>query len=436
MANKVIMPKLGLTMKQGRIVRWYKKENEPVKVGENLFSIETDKLTNDVEAKEDGILRKILRKEGDVVPCLEPVAIIGDADEDISSLLAEIGLPSEKKEEEAVEKSVANQSRDSKVSDRKDVRVKISPVAKKLALEHNIDISQIQGTGPNGRIVLEDVEKYIENKDKIKATPTAAKVAEKLNVDLTQIKSEDRITKEDVYKFYKDKKLYELAQPEEKRIPMSTMRKIIAERMAFSWHTAPVVHFDIRVDTTRMKELREQLKPVANITYTDILVAITSRVLLKFPLLNGTVDGDEIIIRNYVNMGVAVALEEGLLVPVVKYSHMKGLKEISDEIKDLSYRARNNQLTTDEIAGGTFTITNLGMFGVESFTPIINQPESAILGVNAIVDTPVVEDGNIVIKPMMNLSLTADHRIIDGAVAAQFLAKLKEYLENPALLLL
>ena len=217
---------------------------------------------------------------------------------------------------------------------------------------------------------------------------------------------------------------------------MSTMRRIIAERMYNSWHTSPAVHFNIRVDTTRMQELRQQLKPVANITYTDILVAITSRVLLQFPLLNGTVDGEEIILRNYVNMGVAVALEEGLLVPVVKYSHMKGLKEISDEIKDLSYKARNNQLTTDDITGGTFTITNLGMFGIESFTPIINQPESAILGVNAIVETPVVENGNVVIKPMMRLSLTADHRIIDGAVAAQFLAKLKEYLENPAMLLL
>lgn len=433
MAKKIVMPKLGLTMKQGRIVKWYKKENDPVKAGENLFSIETDKLTNDVEAKEDGVLRKILHKEGEVVPCLEPVAIIGDADEDISGLLKEIGVSSDIEERE---KANVGQASFAKKQEKKDKRIKISPVAKKLALEHNIDISEIVGTGPGGRIVLEDVQRYIEKKEKVKATPTAAKVAERLDVDLTEIQKEDRITKGDVYRFYKDKKLSEMVQPEEKRIPMSTMRRIIAERMSNSWHTSPAVHFNIRVDTTRMQELRQQLKPVANITYTDILVAITSRVLLQFPLLNGTVDGEEIVLRNYVNMGVAVALEEGLLVPVVKYSHMKGLKEISDEIKDLSYRARNNQLTTDEITGGTFTITNLGMFGIESFTPIINQPESAILGVNAIVETPVVENGNIVIKPMMTLSLTADHRIIDGALAAQFLAKLKEYLENPAMLLL
>ena len=305
-----------------------------------------------------------------------------------------------------------------------------------MALEHNIDLTELVGSGPNGRIVLDDVKAYLEKRDKVKTTPAAAKLADELGVDLSQIEKDDRIRKEDVYQYYRDRRLAEIAEAEDKRIEMTTMRKIIAERMTDSWTKAPVVHFNIRVDTTRMKELRQQLKAVANITYTDIIVAITSRVLLQFPLLNGTVDGEEIILRNYVNMGVAVALEDGLLVPVVKYSHMKGLKEISDEIKDLSYRARNNQLNPDEITGGTFTITNLGMFGVESFTPIINQPESAILGVNAIVDTPVVEDGNIVIKPMMNLSLTADHRIVDGAVAAQFLAKLKEYLENPALLLL
>lgn len=434
MASKVIMPKLGLTMKEGKIIRWYKKENDLVKAGEKLFSIETDKLTNDVEAKEEGVLRKIIRQAGEVVACLEPVAIIGAADEDISSLLNEVGVGEGQEEnKKAVEAKVEETK---KAEGKKDKRIKISPAAKKLALEHNIDISEIVGTGPNGRIVLDDVKKYIEKKDKIKTTPAAAKVAEKLDVDLSQINKEDRIRKEDVYQFYRDRQLFEMAKPEEKRVAMTNMRKIIADRMSDSWNKAPSVHFDIRIDTTRMEELRQQLRPVANITYTDIIVAVTSRVLLQFPMLNGTVDGEELILRNYVNMGVAVALEDGLLVPVVKYSHMKGLKEISDEIKDLSYRARNNQLTTDEITGGTFTITNLGMFGIESFAPIINQPESAILGVNAIVETPVVENGNIVIKPMMNLSLTTDHRIIDGAVAAQFLAKLKEYLENPALLLL
>lgn len=432
MAKRIIMPKLGLTMKDGRIARWYKKENDFVKAGDILFSIETDKLTNDVESKDDGVLRKIIANVGDVVPCLDTVAILADPEEDISDLLAEIS-PAKK---ELNQTSAYETAGPKEMTGKKGERINISPAAKKLAVEHGINPSEIKGTGPNGRIVLEDVQKHIEEKEKIKATSAAIKAAEKLDIDISMIEKEDRIRKEDVYKYYRDRKLDYIAEPKDERVPMSTMRKIISERMSHSWNTAPVVNYDIRVDTTRMKELKDQLKPKANITYTDMLVAIVSRVLLDFPLLNGTIDGEEMILRNYVNMGVAVALEDGLIVPVVKHSHIKGLKEISDEIKDLSYRAKNNQLLAEEISGGTFTITNIGMYGIESFTPIINQPESAILGVNAIVDTPVAVNGNIVIKPLMNLSLTADHRLVDGAIAAKFMAKLKEYVENPALLLL
>lgn len=432
MAKKIIMPKLGLTMKDGRIAKWYKKENDLVKAGEILFSIETDKLTNDVEAKEDGVLRKIIANVGDVVPCLETVAILASSDEDISDLLAEISPEKQELKQIMTKETIGTKEMPSKRGE----KINISPVAKKLALEHGIDPAEIKGTGPNGRIVLEDVQKHIERKEKIKATPAAVKTAEKLDIDVSTISKEDRIRKEDVYRYHRNRKFDYMAEPKEERVPMSTMRKIISERMSHSWSTAPVVNYDIRVDITKMKELKDQLKPAANITYTDMLVAIVSRVLMDFPLLNGTIDGEEMILRNYVNMGVAVALEDGLLVPVVKHSHIKGLKEISDEIKDLSYRAKNNQLLTEDISGGTFTITNLGMYGIESFTPIINQPESAILGVNAIVDTPVAVNGNIIIKPLMNLSLTADHRLVDGAVAAQFLAKLKQHIENPGLLLL
>ena len=172
------------------------------------------------------------------------------------------------------------------------------------------------------------------------------------------------------------------------------------------------------------------------VSYTDILVKIVSMALLEYPILDSSVDGNEIITRNFVNMGVAVSLTTGLLVPVVKYANVKGLREISKEIKDIGERARTNALSPDELTGGTFTISNLGMFGIESFTPIINQPEAAILGINAIIQEPVVVNGEVVIKPMMNLSLTADHRVVDGAMAAEFLAKLKEYIEKPGLLLL
>lgn len=433
MAKKLTMPKLGLTMKQGKIVKWYKKENDQVRAGDKLYSVETDKLTNDIEATDDGILRKIIVADGGVVPCLAPVAILADADEDISHLLKEVDSVNVVEEKT---KSIEPVFEAKKDDNKSRGNIRISPVAKRLAIENNIDFVDIKGTGPGGRIVLEDVEKFIEEKKNVKITPAAAKIAKELDLDYSSIHKEDRIRKDDIYRLDKERTLNAMAEPVDERVPMSTMRKIIAERMGYSRQVAPTVNFDIRIDTTNLKILREQLKPLANITYTDFIVKIVSKLLLEFPLINGTVDGEEIILRNYVNMGVAVALVDGLLVPVVKYSHIKGLKEISDEIKDLSYRAKNNQLTSDEITGGTFTISNIGMFGIESFTPIINQPESAILGVNAIIDTPVVENGNIVIKPLMNLSLTADHRSIDGAVAAQFLAKLKEHLENPAFLLI
>jgi pyruvate dehydrogenase E2 component (dihydrolipoamide acetyltransferase) len=314
-------------------------------------------------------------------------------------------------------------------------RVKISPRAKKIAKDLNVDYNLVAGTGPGGAITEEDIRKFAEQ-PKTKASPTAAVVAGQLGVDIHNIEKDTRIMKADVvrYKYHED--LAKYADPQEYRLPMTNMRKIIAERMLYSVQTSPSVSFNIKVDTTGMKQLREELKDTIKVSYTDILVKIVSRVLLDFPLLNSRVDGDEIITRNYVNMGVAVALPEGLLVPVVKYANVKGLKEISNEIKDLGERAKSYNLMPDELTGGTFTISNLGMYGIESFTPIINQPEVAILGVNAIHKESVVVNDELVLKPMMNLSLTADHRVVDGAVAAEFLAKLKEYIERPGLLLL
>lgn len=434
MAKKIVMPKLGLTMKEGKLAKWYKAEGDPIKSGDKLFSIETDKITNDAEATENGVLRKILVKEGQTVPIMEAVGIMGATDEDISALLADIpgddGSKSEEKapvEEKApeVEKKVPRTG-----------KVKISPVARKLAEEEGLDYEAIEGTGPGGRIVLEDVKNAIENKGKIKVSPAAEKLAKEKGIDVSGISSEKRVMKDDVIRAGREAQYDSMAQPEDRRVPLTTMRKIIGERMSESAQTAPTVNFTISVDMTNLKALREELKSERSITYTDLIVKVTSLLLLEHPYLNSSLDGEEIIFRNYVNMGVAVALEDGLLVPVVKNAHMKKLGVISDEIKDLSYRAKTNQLLTDEIEGGTFTITNIGMFGIESFTPIINQPESAILGVNAIIDTPVVIGGCVCTKPIMKLSLTADHRTVDGAVAAMFLARLKEMLEHPLKILL
>ena len=434
MAKKIVMPKLGLTMKEGKLAKWYKQEGDQVQVGDKLFSIETDKITNDAEATEAGILRRIIVQEGQTVPIMEPVGIVAGADEDISSLLSEVPETSSDKTVEKVQVGKKAPEPEKKIE--RTGKVKISPVAKKLAEEEGIDFESIQGTGPGGRIVLDDVKNAIENKGGTKASPAAEKMAKEKGIDISGISSQSRVMKEDVLRADREAQYASMAQPEDRRIPLTTMRKIIGERMSESAHTAPTVNFTISVDMTNLKALREELKSERSLTYTDLIVKVTSLLLLEHPYLNCSLDGEEIILRNYVNMGVAVALEDGLLVPVVKNAHMKKLGVISDEIKDLSYRAKTNQLLTDEIEGGTFTITNIGMFGIESFTPIINQPESAILGVNAIIDTPVVVGGCVCTKPIMKLSLTADHRTVDGAVAAMFLARLKEMLEHPLKILL
>lgn len=433
MANFIVMPKMGLTMSEGIISNWRKQEGDAIKQGEVLFEVETDKLTNDFESTCEGILRKILVKEG-TVPVLAPVAIVGAADEDISAFLKEVGAPELEKEEVKTESIKA----ESKTIAARGGRVKASPRAKKLAQDMGIDINLVIGTGPDSSVTENDIKNYKETpiEDTKKVSPTAAVVAEKLGVDINKIEKDTRIMKEDIVKLKLSEELEKYAAPQEYRKPMSTMRKVIAKRMLESTQISPTVTFNIKVDTSAMKQLREDVKDVMKVSYNDILVKILSKVLLEFPLLNSSIDGNDIITRNYVNMGVAVALPEGLLVPVVKYANVKSIKEISQEIKSLSEKAKENRLTPDDLQGGTFTISNIGMYGIESFSPIVNQPEVAILGVNAIKEEAVIENGEIKIKPLMNLSLTADHRAVDGAVAAEFLAKLKQYIERPNLLLM
>lgn len=432
MAEYIVMPKMGLTMTEGFLTNWKKSEGDMINSGDTLFDVETDKLTNSYEAKSSGILRKIIVREG-TVKVLEPVAVIGDADEDISALLAQSGsnVPVPENKADVKTPSMAPSETPAAAG-----RIKISPRAKKIAQDLGVDISSVSGTGPGGAITEDDIKAFAEKPVNKKISPAAAIAAEQLNVDTNQIQKETRIMKDDVIKFKLDEELMKYASPMETRKTMTTMRKVIAKRMHESVQTSPTVNYNLKVDTTALKQLKDDLKDAVKLSYTDILVKIVSMVLLEHPLLNSSVDGNEIITRNYVNMGVAVALPEGLLVPVVKYANVKGLKDISKEIKDMGQKAKNNELTADELTGGTFTITNIGMFGIESFTPIINQPEVAILGVNTIEEEARVVDGEIKIKPMMNLSLTADHRVVDGAVAASFMAKLKQYIEKPGMLLL
>lgn len=433
MARVVVMPKLGLTMTEGTIVEWYKKEGDKIEKGEKLLGVETDKLTNEVEANCSGVLRKIIHSEG-TVKVLEEIAIIAEIDEDISELLLESSSENEikpqiftKEDRKIEQKTMVNKPSG---------RVKASPKAKKLAKEMGVDINLVEGTGTQNSITEKDIIDYEKNISKYKISPTAEKLAEKLNVDPSNIGIDKRIMKEDIIKYWNFDKLLEMVDPVETVESISPMRNAISRKMALSQEVSATVSYNLSADTTEMSLLRKKLSSEYKLTYTDIIVKIVSRVLLEHPLLNCSFVDNKIVKRNYSNIGVAVALDEGLIVPVVKYANVKGLRSISKEIKELAFKARNNELSGEELNGGTFTITNLGMYGMESFTPIINQPEVAILGVNTIVKKPVVINDEIVIKPMMTISLTADHRVVDGSVAAQFMKRVKEFIENPSILFL
>ncbi len=430
MAIEIQMPKLGLTMEEGTVVRWLKKEGDKVNAGEILAEITTDKISHELEAPGDGILAKIIVGEGKTVPC--------------QALLAALTSPGEKYEvsEDTApeEKAAVSQAATSGPVECKTVaspvaggsRIKISPIAKALAKKGNIDISLVNATGPEGRIVLKDIEAYLASgQSKVKASPVASKMAEEYSVQLEP--SESRIMKKDIEQLMNAKSAALLAE----RIPLRGIRKVIAERMSQSWNIAPHVTINMEADMTEAMSLREKInqpKSGLKVSYTDILTKLVAHALTSFPTVNASLINGEIVKHSEINLGIAVALDDALIVPVIKNVASLGIGEISAQIKDMAERARTNKLMPDEISGGTFTITNLGMYGVDSFTPIINQPESAILGVNRIVEKPVVVKGAVVVRPMMNLSLSFDHRLIDGALAARFLGKVKELLENPALL--
>ncbi len=421
MADYIVMPKLGLTMTEGSIRDWKVKEGDPIAIGDLIFEIETDKITKAFESAQAGTLLKILVPEG-VVKVQGPVAIIGQPGEDFSAL-----LPKDRAEEPIKPPAdISPVAEPGEVTKPAGAKVKISPKARKLAEELGVDYTALTGTGPGGAISAEDIEKAAKQP---KATPMAAYTAQKLGVDLKEVPAEGRIRQEDVERF---------ARPKEKpeRESMSRMRQIIAQRMKESQDESATVNFTVGVDMTGATALRESLKETAKISFTDILVLITARTLKDYPLLNASVEGNEIVYHGAVHMGIAVAVEEGLMVPVLRGVDTMGLQQIAEETAELATGCRDMSINPDLLEGSTFTLSNLGMFGMEAFTPIINQPNVAILGINAIIKKPVVVDDEITIRPMMNLSLTADHRIVDGAVAAQFLKTLKERIEQPALLLL
>jgi pyruvate dehydrogenase E2 component (dihydrolipoamide acetyltransferase) len=443
--KEVILPKLGQTMEFGTIIEWLKQEGDPIKRGEVLFTVESDKATLEVESPTKGYLRKILVPAGEEKPVLIPVALITKTlDEDISGYEAgpRVAVQDKPVAEEVTPVETWEVSEISQVSRE---RIFSSPRARKLAREKGVELATVTGSGPNGRIVERDIVAYLESAPK--ATPVAQRVAEQAGVDLRTVTGTGpggRITKADVEGAVAPAPsvpAVAAAPTTAAEVPMTGVRAVIARRMhAGHSETAPVT-LTMEVDATTLVQVREQLKASLadklgfNLGYNDLLIKIVARALRDFPYMNARLDGDTIHQLEEIHVALAVDTERGLLVPVVRDADQKGMAEFAAELRDVIERARAGKALPDELSGSTFTITNLGMFEIDAFTPIINLPEAAILGVGRIKDRPAVVDGEIVARKMMWLSLTFDHRLVDGAPAARFLQRIKQYVEEPYLLL-
>jgi pyruvate dehydrogenase E2 component (dihydrolipoamide acetyltransferase) len=454
MATEVILPKLGQTMEEGTIVEWLKQEGDEVKRGEILFTVESDKATLEAESPGRGILRKVLVPAGETVPVLTVVGVITrTADEDISA----VGAPSqaaatETSVEAPAVAEVIGEELEAAVPEAR--RLFASPRARMRARELGVELVRVSGTGPNGRIVERDVYAYVESLPK--ATPMAIKVAADLGVDLAEVTGTGvgaKVTQQDVRAAAEAVQAPVAAEqvrvapvpvaPAEvaATVPLSGLRGIIAERMATSAHSAARVTLVSEVDATDFVRVRTQLKESVSEEwgfapgYTDLLAKMVARALREHPYMNARLNGAVIEQLTHVNLGIAVDAERGLLVPVLRDADQMGLRELGGQFRELVGRAREGKSLPDDLSGGTFTITNLGMFDVDAFTPIMNPPELAILGVGRIVAKPVVHEGEVVVRQMMTLSLGFDHRLVDGAPAARFLQRIKRLVEQPYLLL-
>jgi pyruvate dehydrogenase E2 component (dihydrolipoamide acetyltransferase) len=458
MATQVIMPKQGLQMTEGTIIDWKVSVGDMVSSGQAILEIETDKLTIDVDAPEDGVVLKLLYQEGDTVPVAETIAVIGKPGEDITDMLGDIpGTVGEESSGNAEKPASATDipsmpaTSGVTVSDSAGEgaaeRVYASPRARWRAKEKGIPLNSIDPSGPEGLIIERDVfrvaeKKYIEPA----ATPLAKKVASVKEVDLKAVKSSKmggKITKADVLRAmehgaFPEAKIVEREVQEGGGylLPHDGMRRTIAKRMNESLSIAAQANHRMDVDFSELVRLRGKLKSSGlSVSYTDILVKIAAGALKLMPLMNSSWTDEGIMIKEEINVGLAVAVPDGLVVPVLRNADILSLPEMYERSRELIKKAQNGRLGAADMSGGTFTITNLGMYDVDSFTAIINQPESGILAVGRIVEKPVVLNGEIVVRPMVTLSLTYDHRVIDGAPAAEFLRTVKNFIENPYLLL-
>ena len=396
MAVAVIFPKLDEAMRSGKIVRWLKNEGDRVEKGETILEIETEKTAFEIEAETSGILSKIMVKAGDEVPVGATIAFILQPGEEAPEVAEPVIIRA--KEKTPTEEPKAT---------REPGEIKASPLARNIAKEHNIDLSMVTGTGPGGRITKEDVLQAVEEGKTVAAPPA---------------REEPELAEEEI-------------------VPLSSMREVIAQRMMESFQT-PHFYLSVEVDTQELGKTRNQLIPIIEsktgirLTLTDLIIKITAKALEDNPSLNCSyVDGGVKLFKR-IDIGLVTAVEGGLVVPIIRQADKKSLAEIAQARAELVQKARKRTLSKEEMKGSTFTISNMGMFEIDQFSAILQPPEAAILAIGRITDKPVVRDGKILIRPMMTLTLSIDHRVLDGAMGAQFLQSLKNYIENPFNLIL
>ena len=414
----VTMPRLSDTMEEGTVATWLKKVGDTVEEGDILAEIETDKATMEFESFNAGTLLYVGLKEGDSAKVDDLLAVIGTKGTEVSHIVKNFSVNANPVPEVALEpdqpkqvpsKSVANNSTKQTpevIASNTTGRVFVSPLAKKMAEEKGLDLSQIKGSGENGRVIKRDIESFVPGKSEGKSLAPVAKFIPSGQEDIDEVKH-------------------------------SQMRKVIAKRLAESKFSAPHYYLNVEFDMENAMAFRAQFNsiPEVKISYNDMIVKACALALRQHPQVNSRWFADKMQLNNHVHIGVAVAVDDGLVVPVVRFANEQTLPQIGAAVKDYAGRARQRKLTPQEMEGSTFTVSNLGMFGIESFTSIINQPNSAILSVGAIVQKPVVKNGEIVVGNTMKLTLACDHRTVDGASGSQFLQTLKGYIENPVTML-
>lgn len=430
MAEIIRMPRMSDTMEEGNIVGWQKEEGEEVEAGDLLAEIETDKATMDFDAPFDGVLLHIAVKEGPV-PIGGVIAVIGEEGEDWKAQLEAADEESADGDTSSSESSPASSEPApaaepvASTTNSGDERIKASPLAKNMAKNSGIDLNQVKGSGDHGRIVKRDIEAFLETRQG--SAPAQAPAPATPTAPATPAKEGPKIP---AFNFSAGEDQYE-------DVPVSQMRKVIARRLGESKYAAPHFYLTIEMNVDKLIAMRKRVNEVAptKISFNDFVIKGVAASLREHPMINASWMGTSIRMNKSINIGVAVAVEDGLLVPVIRHADMKSLSQINGEVKTLAGKAKERKLQPDEMQGNTFTISNLGMFGIEEFTAIINPPDACILAVGGINQKPIVKDGEIVVGNTMKVTLSCDHRVVDGATGAKFLQSFKSIIEDPVRLL-